>query len=104
MTAGGMSAGAIIGCGMSAGGMSAGGMSAGSMPKRQRKKKESGAGTTGGDLRDVINTVGDVGKAVGNIGTAVLPYAKYAPLLFGLGKGKTRTDVVKEVMAEKGLK
>ena len=54
MSAGGMSAGAIVGCGMSAG----------SMPKRQRKskKKESGAGVTGGDLNDVIRTVGDVGK------------------------------------------
>ena len=82
LSGGGMSAGgkpSEEGCGISAGGMSAGGMSAGAME--------------GGDLKDIVKTVGDVASAV----------APYAPLLLGLGSGKTRAEIVKEVMKEKNL-
>ena len=71
------------GCGMSAGGMSAGGMEGCGV---------SGGGVSGGDLGDVIKTVGNVASAV----------APFAPLLLGLGKGKTRVEIVKEVMAKEG--
>jgi len=87
LNGGGMSAGGKPleeGCGISAGGLSAGGMSAGAM---------EGCGMSGGDLKDVVKTVGDVASAV----------APYAPLLLGLGSGKTRAEIVKEIMKEKNL-
>ena len=78
LSGGGMSAGgkpSEEGCGISAGGMSAGAME-------------------GGDLKDVVKTVGDVASAV----------APYAPLLLGLGSGKTRSEIVKEIMKEMMIK
>jgi hypothetical protein len=74
MEASGVSGGAMAGCGVSGGGVSGGGMS-------------------GGDLGDVVKTVGHIAVAV----------APYAPLLLGLGKGKTRAEIVKEVMKDKNL-
>ena len=82
LSGGGMSAGGKPleeGCGMSAGGMSAGSM--------------VGCGVSGGDLKDVVKTVGDVASTV----------APLAPLLLGLGKAKSRAEIVKEIMKEKSL-
>ena len=79
MEASGVSGGAMAGCGVSGGGVSGGGV--------------SGGGMSGGDLGDVVKTVGHIAAAV----------APYAPLLLGLGKGKTRVEIVKEVM-EKEVK
>ena len=85
MSAGGMSAGAIIGCGMSAGGVSTG-----SMPKRQRKKKESGAGTTGGDLNDVIRTVGDVGKNSWKYWSSCFTIRQVCTFIIWIGEGEKK--------------
>ena len=50
---------------------------------------------TGGDLRDVLDTAAGIAKTV----------APFAPLLLGLGKEHVkRVDIVKKIMAEKGLK
>ena len=102
----GMSAGAMSGCGMSAGTLKTnavigGGMSGGSKkPKATRKKKVVDHETvdkppeTGGDLKDVLDTAAGIAKTV----------APFAPLLLGLGKEVKRADIVKKIMAEKGLK
>jgi len=78
-------------------GLSAGGMSAGGKPLEEGSGMSAGGrsagGVTGGDLGDVIKTVGHVASAV----------APYAPLLLGLGKEKSRAEIVKEVMKEKNL-
>jgi hypothetical protein len=50
----------------------------------------------GGDLKDVIETVGSVAKTI----------APFAPLLLGLGKDdghKKRSDIVKELMNQKNI-
>jgi hypothetical protein len=67
------------------------GLSAGSKKPRKSKKKMQG-----GDLKDVIETVGSVAKTI----------APFAPLLLGLGKDdghKKRSDIVKEVMNQKNI-
>ena len=92
LSAGGMSAGAINGCGLSAGSKK---------PRATRKKKiidlpvVDQPSETGGDLKDVLDTAAGIAKTV----------APFAPLLLGLGKDHVkRSDIVKKVMAEKGLK
>jgi hypothetical protein len=67
------------------------GLSAGSKKPRKSKKKMKG-----GDLKDVIETVGSVAKTI----------APFAPLLLGLGKDdghKKRSDIVKELMNQKNI-
>ena len=93
----GMSAGAMVGCGLSAGGLSAGAKK----PRATRKKKiieqpvVDKPSETGGDLKDVLDTAAGIAKTV----------APFAPLLLGLGKDHVkRVDIVKKVMHEKGLK
>ena len=116
---GGVSAGGVSGGGVSAGGVSGGddeaarevggGVSAGAKKKRARKAKGGGILDT---VRDIADTVGSVGKAV----------APFAPLLLAAGepkeaekndepmeeggakKGRTRHDIVRQVMKEKGMK
>ena len=79
-------------------GLSGGGMSAGGKPLEEGCGVSgggvSGGGVSGGDLGDVVSTVG-------HVASAIAPYA--APLLLGLGEGKTRTEIVKEVMKDKKL-
>ena len=113
--AGGVSAGGVSGGGVSAGGDDeaarevGGGVSAGAKKKRARKAKGGGILDT---VRDIADTVGSVGKAV----------APFAPLLLAAGepkevekndepteeggakKGRTRHDIVRQVMKEKGMK
>ena len=82
MTTGGLpveSAPAMEASGVSGGGVSGGGV--------------SGGGMSGANLGDVVKTVGHIAAAV----------APYAPLLLGLGKGKSRAEIVKEVMKDKNL-
>jgi len=67
------------------------GLSAGSKKPRKSKRK-----IKGGDLKDVIETVGSVAKTI----------APFAPLLLGLGKDdghKKRSDIVKELMNQKNI-
>ena len=113
--AGGVSAGGVSGGGVSAGGDDeaarevGGGVSAGAKKKRARKAKGGG----------ILDTVKDIADTVGSVGKAVAPFA---PLLLAAGepkeaekndepteeggakKGRTRHDIVREVMKEKGMK
>ena len=113
--AGGVSAGGVSGGGVSAGGDDeaarevGGGVSAGAKKKRARKAKGGG----------ILDTVKDIADTVGSVGKAVAPFA---PLLLAAGepkeaekndepteeggakKGRTRHDIVRQVMKEKGMK